>query len=76
MHYHMTDQATCLLTADGQLAVDFIGRVGLADAVADADAAVDYRGSCQGYMWRAGTFAWHAMAWRGIRPHVLRGRAA
>lgn len=27
MHYHMTDQATCLLTADGQLAVDFIGRV-------------------------------------------------
>ena len=28
MHYHMTDQATCLLTGDGQLAVDFIGRVG------------------------------------------------
>lgn len=26
MFYHMTDQATCLLTADGQLAVDFIGR--------------------------------------------------
>lgn len=25
--YHMTDQATCLLTAEGELAVDFIGRV-------------------------------------------------
>lgn len=28
MHYHMTDQATCLHTTDGRgLAVDFIGRV-------------------------------------------------
>ncbi|EFN51025.1 hypothetical protein CHLNCDRAFT_141499 [Chlorella variabilis] len=31
MFYHITDQATCLLTAGGQLAVDFIGRVEAVD---------------------------------------------
>ena len=53
MHYHMTDQATCLLTAEGRLAVDFIGRV------STLLCCVLQQLYC-GMAW----VAWHGMAWQ------------